>query len=124
MTDLVTGNPPEEPGGRSPIDIGALLVAMNQRQQQHGEILIAILTMLRGEDDKNASNDLIKELINRIDRQTAMIRALLVSVTNLGENVPATVLRMLRDGNGQGGDEYLRANLHGAELHANGREDA
>ncbi|MEE3504407.1 hypothetical protein [Acidiphilium acidophilum] len=124
MTGVVTGNPPEEPGGRLPIDFGALLLAMNQRQQQQGEILIAILSMLRGEDDKNASNDLIKELMNRIDRQTAMIRALLVSVTSLGENVPATVLRMLRDGQGQGGDDYLRADRHSGEPLANGRGDA
>jgi hypothetical protein len=124
MSDILHPKSPDGAANSSAGDIGALLVAMNQRQQQHGEILIAILTMLRGEDDKNASNDLIKELINRIDRQTAMIRALLVSVTNLGENVPATVLRMLRDENGQGGDEYLRGNRYSGEPHANGREDS
>ncbi|MEE3503944.1 hypothetical protein [Acidiphilium acidophilum] len=124
MSDLPHPGAPDRAANESAGDLGALLLAMNQRQQQQGEILIAILTMLRGEDDKNASNDLIKELMNRIDRQTAMIRALLVSVTSLGENVPATVLRMLRDGQGQGGDEYLRADRHSGEPHANGRGDA
>ncbi len=82
---------------RNRTDIEAVLLAMNQRQQQHGEILIAILTMLRGEDDKNKSNDLISELLGRLDRQTAMIRALLVAVAALGKDVPATVLRLLRE---------------------------
>lgn len=124
MTVVIGGDALSERGRNAETDLGTVLLGMNLRQQQHGEILMAILTMLRGEDDKNASNDLIKDLMNRIDHQTAMIRALLVSVTSLGKDVPATVLRMLREETGQSGDDYHRTVQHTDQPHANGRGTA
>ncbi|MDD2878369.1 MAG: hypothetical protein PHT60_13850 [Acidiphilium sp.] len=93
--------PPVQPA--KPDDLTSVLLRMDKRQQQHGEILIEILKLLRPSDDKNSPSDLVKELIGRIDRQTAMIRSLLVAIAQLGKDLPDTVVRMLHETSDESG---------------------
>lgn len=96
MADLLpSGASPVPDGGEQEGSFGALLLRMDKRQQQHGEILIEILKLLRPSDDKPGAGDLVRELIARIDRQTAMIRSLLVAITQLGKDLPSSVVAML-----------------------------
>jgi hypothetical protein len=89
---------------------------MDKRQQQHGEILIAILKILTPSDNKPEAGDLVKELISRIDRQTAMIRSLLVAIEHLGKELPDTVIRMLHGEDHPGDHDDDRDHDRGGSL--------
>lgn len=106
----------ESPPGRSLDrieDFGTVLLKMDKRQQQHGEMLIEILKLLRPSDDKPGAGDLVKELISRIDRQTAMLRILIATIAQLGQDLPATVVELLHTNpNGAGGDFIPDATRH------------
>lgn len=100
-----------------PDDFTTVLLRMDKRQQQHGEILVAILKILTPSDDKPQAGDLVKELISRIDRQTAMIRSLLVAIEHLGKELPQTVIRMLHsEGDDDGHDHGHDGNRGGTPV--------
>jgi hypothetical protein len=93
---------------------GVALVAGELRL--HGEALTRILEILTPEQAQSGPSlhDLLAHLIGRLDRQSVMLKEILVAQGNLARNLPVDVARAIDDNHGGGGQPATGASGEGA----------